>query len=427
MLSLTKRVEKIQNLFYEMDGNQASNWQKDLVANFRKEWPELNKDLDFCFEVLAGKHKVGYTADFYCSDNWDEAYNYCTIEEFYQDLKTEDLSEDNIDEKNSICKMEIANFMQKLVNREYRLGYSNKAAMITDKSPMLAKKYPDDHKEQFYYIQEKLDGNRCIAYCEIEIAKEKNILGKYINKPIWKFQSRSGKPLKVNFDMSWADPDVIYDGEIMTLGKAGTRDFSKTSGLINAKYADKSVLHYFIYDIIDPTKPYKERKEMLDLAYCTGKDCSILPTLDKIWLNPNPDYNLALDILLDKIVDQGGEGVMLRDPDATYQIGKRSNALLKYKKVQTMDLRVIDIEPGTGKYEDMIGSLVCMDDDKTILVNVGSGLSDDDRDLDEDYFIGKIVEVAYFDICQSDKKEYKSLRFPRFKGVRHDKSETSTF
>ena len=52
-----------------------------------------------------------------------------------------------------------------LVNREFRLGYSNKQSMITNLSPMLAKKYPETFKGEYtYYIQEKLDGNRCVAY-----------------------------------------------------------------------------------------------------------------------------------------------------------------------------------------------------------------------------------------------------------------------
>ena len=35
--------------------------KKSLVAKFRANHPELDDDLDFCFEVLAGKHKLGFT------------------------------------------------------------------------------------------------------------------------------------------------------------------------------------------------------------------------------------------------------------------------------------------------------------------------------------------------------------------------------
>jgi len=422
-MTLKERVKTIEQLFVKMDGNQASNWQVEEVKIFKETHPELIEDLDFCFEVLAGKHKMGVTLGYPISTKNitpSDSLERLTIKQYYEatkkmfDCHGRTLERKTLEEK-LLFGAGIISFMVPLINREYRLGYSNKSAMVTNLTPMLAKKYPDDHKEQYYYIQEKLDGNRCIAFY-----KE--------NK--WNFQSRSGKPLKVNFDMSWADTDITFDGEIMTLGKAGSRDFNQTSGSINSKYGDKTQLHYYIYDIIDENLPYEQRKNILECydisKHCITKDCTILPVLDKIWVYPNPDYNCKLDEWLDKIVNKGGEGLILRNPEGLYE-HKRTANLLKYKRVQTMDLKVIGIEEGNGKYEDKIGSLICTDDERTVLVKVGSGLSDEDRDLPEDYFIGKIVEVAYFDICQSEKKGYQSLRFPRLKGVRDDKSTTSKY
>ena len=99
-----------------------------------------------------------------------------------------------------------------LVNREYRLGYSNKAAMVTKISPcMLVKSIPMTIRLNFILFKKKLDGNRCIAYYSEDEFK-------------WKFRSRSGKALKVDFDMSWVEnKQLVFDGEVMTLGKAGSR------------------------------------------------------------------------------------------------------------------------------------------------------------------------------------------------------------
>ena len=80
----------------------------------------------------------------------------------------------------------------------------------------------------------------------------------------------------------------MFDGEVMTLGKAGSRDFNKTSGSINGKYTDKSALHYYIYDVILEGVPYNLRKGVLDHFTSTGDDCSILPTLGLIALQLNP-------------------------------------------------------------------------------------------------------------------------------------------
>ena len=428
-MTLTERCNKIGDLFEQLEEISGKLLKEELVQNWRKDNPELEEDLDFCFEVLAGKHKLGYT---YQSNIDDEQLvadlKSYTIKQFVEFLKSLSATDDDKWYAVVCTPYKCRWFIGCLVNREWRLGYSNKNNMITDLSPMLAKKYPDDFiAGKRYYIQEKLDGNRCIAYFDYDEQK-------------WKFQSRSGKPLKVDFNMDWArllldeyKEYPIFDGEIMTLGKAGSRDFNTTSGAINGKFTDKSALHYYIYDIVAPKLTYKERKEILDKCnkYIEEEmyirpNCTILKVLDTVELYPNPDYNTALDVWLDKIVDKGGEGIILRDPDAVYQCGKRTNALLKYKKVQTMDLRIVGWNEGNGKYIGAIGSFICQTDDSKYQVNV-SGMPDDMHYSDPNKWMNKIIEVAYFDVSQSKNNSYKSLRFPRLKRIRDDKDTTSIY
>ena len=421
---LIDRCNLVERLFNQLIVTSGKTEKHLLVKQFKDEWPELVEDLDFCFEVLAGKHKLGYTFIIFDKPTNIDLHD-LTIKELVNRLKAYSSSYDNIVIAGMMVPKEARKFIAGLVNRDYRLGYSNRNNMITSLSPMLAKKYPETFMPgQYYYIQEKLDGNRCIAYYDFI----GDMAGKYNNpKDAWHFQSRSGKPLKVCFDMSWADPELVYDGEIMTLAHAGTRDFNRTSGAINGKYTDKSQLHYFVYDIVNEDLMYKERKAILD-SYNQepSDDCSILPVLAEVYLNSNLEYNWQLDDWLDKIVDKGGEGLILRDPDGYYQCGKRSNGLLKYKKTQTMDLRITDWNEGNGKYEGAIGSFLCQTDDGSIRVNV-SGMPDDIHFSDPAQWIGRIIEVAYFYISQSSANNYKSLRFPRLKRIRDDKNETSIY
>ena len=419
-MTLTERCKKIEKLFNFMNDGCTGNYKKELVDKFRKENPELNSDLDFCFEVLAGKIKLGYTLFPTNCSSFKEEYESYTIAEFYRnELKTDDLTDYGTLHASNKCNKEFENFMYALCNREYRLGFSNKGAMIDDYTPMLAKKYPEDfhiegRNSKWFFVQEKLDGNRCIAY--------------YNNG--WKFRSRSGKDKDLPLDMSGMDPQYIYDGEVMTYGKAGTRDFNATSGVINSKYLDKSSLHYYIYDILDTKMNQTERVELLHSQHPVG-NVTILKTR-VMHLYNDTSMNTTLDNLLDEIVAKGGEGLMIRDMDATYE-QKRTTALLKYKGVQTMDMEVIGIEEGTGKYTGMVGSLHCRcyRDDTCFECWVGSGLSDHDRaSWKPEDIIGRIVEVAYF--STSESKENKgtgrlSLRFPRLKRVRYDKSETSPY
>jgi len=116
-------------------------------------------------------------------------------------------------------------------------------------------------------------------------------------------------------------------------------------------------------------------------------------------------------------VDQGYEGIMIKDIDATYEC-KRSANWLKQKPFIEVSLEVIDVEEGTGRNVGRLGALVCSgsDDAKQITVNVGSGFSDDQRSdfwNTRDSLPGQIVEVRADAITMNQDSTY-SLRFPRF-------------
>jgi DNA ligase-1 len=117
----------------------------------------------------------------------------------------------------------------------------------------------------------------------------------------------------------------------------------------------------------------------------------------------------------------GYEGIMIKDPEAGYEC-KRSVAWLKLKPFIEVSLGVVAVEEGTGKNIGRLGALVCegVDDGKSIRVNVGSGLSDEQR-IEywgaRDSLAGNIVEVRADAVTQNQDGTY-SLRFPRFKGFR---------
>lgn len=115
------------------------------------------------------------------------------------------------------------------------------------------------------------------------------------------------------------------------------------------------------------------------------------------------------------------EGIMIKDLNAPYEC-KRSTAWLKLKPVLTIDLEIVDMEEGTDKYEGKLGALVCtgIEEGKSIRVNVGSGLTDEERDqywINKELVVGKIAEIKYDAITQNKNGEY-SLRFPRFHRLR---------
>ena len=118
-----------------------------------------------------------------------------------------------------------------------------------------------------------------------------------------------------------------------------------------------------------------------------------------------------------KAVAGGYEGIMIKDPEAGYEC-KRSVAWLKLKPFIEVSLNVVDVEEGTGRNAGRLGALVCsgVDDGKDIVVNVGSGFTDDNRSTywtSRNELLGNIVEVRADAITQNQDGTY-SLRFPRF-------------
>jgi DNA ligase-1 len=116
-------------------------------------------------------------------------------------------------------------------------------------------------------------------------------------------------------------------------------------------------------------------------------------------------------------VEEGHEGIMIKDLDAPY-VCTRNTSWLKWKPVITVDLAVTEVVAGTGRNSDRLGALVCqgIDDGRAICVNVGSGFSDQNRDEFWKYraeLIDQIVEIRADAVTQNQDGSY-SLRFPRF-------------
>jgi DNA ligase-1 len=220
--------------------------------------------------------------------------------------------------------------------------------------------------------------------------------------------------------------DVVLDGEIMS---SSFQDLMKQVHRKDNVEAGDAVLNLF--DVL-PLEDFE--KGFYD------KDQTTRSSMIKFWVEQNqsliPNVTYVANELVDldtpegqtrykeinaKAIAGGYEGIMLKDPLAGYEC-KRSVAWLKLKPFIEVSLAVVAVEEGTGKNVGKLGALVCegVDDGKAIRVNVGSGLTDEDRVTywdNADTLIGDIVEVRADAITQNQDGTY-SLRFPRFKGFR---------
>jgi DNA ligase-1 len=171
-------------------------------------------------------------------------------------------------------------------------------------------------------------------------------------------------------------------------------------------------------------KPLTERKKWLE-SFQFGDNISIVESI-KFDLDQEHDRFMSYNR---QCIDQGYEGIMIKPQDGMYEC-RRSALWLKVKPFIEVSLKIVDVEEGTGRNKGKLGALIVegTDDGKFIKTNVGSGLTDEDREAfwkDTAKLIGKIVEVRADAITQNqDAVNQYSLRFPRFMRFRgFDKGE----
>ena len=244
-----------------------------------------------------------------------------------------------------------------------------------------------------------------------------------------KIMARSGVEFKgldhILNELNIAYSNYVLDGELMLKDKTGLTDneaFRKATGIINSD-GDKSEICMTVFDCLPvadfdsptPKRSYSQRRQLMDGLEDTD-NVKFLPALYQ-----GTDHT-QIPILLDKMVAEDKEGLMV-NLDVPYK-RKRHSGILKVKRFYTMDLRVVSVEEGEGKYVGMLGKVNVEFNGN--VVGVGSGFTDEQRIKyweDKDYLVNKIIEVKYKEVSTDKKTGLQSLQFPVFVCVREDKTE----
>lgn len=295
---------------------------------------------------------------------------------------------------------------------------------------MLAQKYYDDPDKLLpegteFILTEKLDGVRCV----------------YISTVNGKFFSRQGQMFEglteLEQECKMLPLGYVYDGELLLSNKDNleSKDLYRETMKVVSADKEKTNIIFNIFDMLPIEDFYKgisdltaeKRKSMISEIFYNLKT----PHLKEVEVLYQGDNKQAIEEHLRRITNAGGEGVMINIADAPYEC-KRTKGLLKVKKMQTADVKVIALEPGTGKNYNKLGALrveFIGPDNNIYTCSVGSGLSDEDREKfwnAPELVCDKIIEVQYFEISSNQNGTY-SLRFPVFKYIREDKTEISMY
>lgn len=323
-------------------------------------------------------------------------------------------------ERDTASEMELC---FQIVTKTLRLGVTAKS--INKAIPGLIpewdvqQSYPiDKHplKEGTWFaLTQKLNGVRCTFY-----------RGQLIG--------RSGEPFEgldhISDELShW--PDLVFDGELILKDKGDLSDneaFRAATGIINSD-GDKSRICFTIFDVLpadefdagESRERYPERRVRLGSMADVLKMSESVSVLPVLYVGND---RAKIDELLDQMVAEDKEGLMV-NLDSTYKC-KRHSGILKVKRFYTMDLPIIRVEEGSGKYAGTTGALIV--DHKGNEVGVGTGLTDEQREWFWSHsgdVIGALAEIKYKEISSDKKTGAESLQFPVFVRLRTDKNEVS--
>lgn len=299
-------------------------------------------------------------------------------------------------------------------------------------SVQLAQKYFDDPEKLLpqntdYILTTKLDGVRAVIIKTDESVE------------IFSRQGQTFENLvEIERDAKQLPSGYVYDGELLLDNKNNldSKDlYRATMKIVSSDDIKRDIIfNCFDYLPIEDFKngvyktPCIERKTTLHNLL----SMSNLYFIKEVEMLYNGDDQSQITYWLDKITSEGGEGVMINISDAPYEC-KRTKGLLKVKKFQSADVRVIGIEEGTGANKNSLGAVKVEfigPDDKIYTCKVGSGFKQDERIYfwnHKDEILGKIIEIGYFEITNNQQNDDYSLRFPTFKWVRNDKTEISMY
>lgn len=249
--------------------------------------------------------------------------------------------------------------------------------------------------EKEWYASRKIDGTRCSFYYKDGVIKTASRGGGDYDPACQHFITN--EKLITFFENH---PDYILDGELYKHGKS-LQQISGAARLEKNAY-DCDWLEYYIYDIMIPNMPFKDRLEILEEIQ---EELGLGFDPEHIWnegdlqmqMVPHVKVSGWLNIksLHDKYVSEGWEGVVIRDPSKNYKFGGRGNEMIKVKMYQDSEFLVTGISEGL-RDEDLCFTCVTEDGKEFKAKPTGS------RELKQAYrnnldqIIGKMATVKFF-------------------------------
>lgn len=250
-------------------------------------------------------------------------------------------------------------------------------------------------KLKYWYASRKIDGVRCSFYYKDGEVRTASRGGEHYD---YSTTFMRNNPKLIQFFEN--HPDIVLDGELYKHGKS----LQQISGAarLEKDTAGMDWLEYYIYDVMDSTKIFEERLEVL---HDIESELSLGFNPNREWEEGELRFQMVpqekvvgwtnIQKLHDKYVSEGFEGAVIRDPSKVYNFGGRTNAMIKVKMYKDAEFEIVGYEEGL-RPEDMV--FVC----QTELGAKFEAKPMGPRELKYEYLdrmdeiIGKMATVKYF-------------------------------
>ena len=271
--------------------------------------------------------------------------------------------------------------------------------------PMLAKNY-EDYKDAIkfpVFSQPKLDGIRCIVTKNGMFTRN----GKCIESCPHIFNDL--QKFFVN------QPTLVFDGELYNHDLK--HDFNKIASLVKKTKPtiedikeSLQLVQYWIYDIVDTNKSFKERIKWIIDNIQGSHDLSLIAVPTAF-----PSDQQQLDNFYEDYTKHGFEGQMIR-LDTRYE-NKRSKNLLKRKEFQDREYTILDVIEGEGNKANMAGAMVFQNELGITFNSNIKGSRDFLKEIwkNKNQLIGQQATVKFFNLTPDNKVP----RFPYVMSIRN--------
>ena len=295
----------------------------------------------------------------------------------YIDIKVEDLKDGTADivkisgivgsDKFSESRTNVKTGYEKALKRAQTM-WNNEHTKCNQVLPMLANKWEDRQKyiSEPFYVQPKLDGVRLLVSKDGGISRTGKIIPgtKILGKGLEPGQYVDGEAF---------DPNLNFEELTSTF---------KTNPL---------KLKFHVFDFFDLKKlqmTFEQRWEYVK---------------DSIY-NPHYEYvkttlvksKKDLPLVHQKHVEEGHEGTMIRDRFSVYEVGQRSNYLLKHKDFQTEEYEITGAKTGHGRDADAVVWVCKTQDGQQFNVRPEGTIIQREEDYkNHEKYIGKMLTVRF--------------------------------